>query len=171
MNCPHCNRAICLEKPIKKLNYVTRGKIEESLKNDTMWNLFSERKFAETMFNQRFNFFVLSFSIIISSIVLIYTQENKLITCINPIAVLGFIFVLLFGLSLYKSFLHVRIYVRMVQEHTKEENSIFNLTAQELKTYPSWKRKISVLEIMGKFIPAFCVFSLFFAAILILIFN
>lgn len=59
----------------------------------------------------------------------------------------------------------------MVQEHTKEENSIFNLTAQELKTYPSWKRKISVLEIMGKFIPAFCVFSLFFAAILILIFN
>lgn len=170
MKSPHCDKTVYTENPIKKLNYITREKIEESLKNDTIWNLFSERKFGETMFNQRFNFFVLSFSIIVSSIVLICTSENQLFIFIKPIVVVGFIFVLLFGLSLYKSFLHVRIYVRMIQEHTQEDNSIFNLIAKEFKTYSPWKRKISVLELMGKFIPGFCIFTSLIAMIVILMY-
>jgi len=154
--CLDCENHSSKQTPIKGLKYITAEKVQESLALDSHWNLFHERKFAETLFSQRFNFFMIAFSIIISALVVLYNKADCNPNIMRGMGGFGLVFVLLFWYILYRSYKKVVIYLRMIHAAYKHDNSIFKLTKHEMTTYDNIL-KIKTIWVMSIFIPIVCV--------------
>ena len=113
-------------------------------KEQVGWTFYSEREFIENLFNQRFNYLIVMYSLFIAAAATVNTKQNLMI-----VLVLGFTFTILIGLTVYRAFVKLIILLRILH---KLEDHVFPLIQREMETW-GWKKLFHVNHFVGIIIP------------------
>jgi len=128
------------------------------------WSMSQERKFIENLLCQRFNFFIVFYSIIIAG-----SLTSKSQTHLVVILTLGSVILTFFATTLFRVQHKLDLILTEIFEiPTHPATEIKNL-AENTETMPWYARFIasgSRRKFIGYIIPAFCVFSLILGAVL-----
>jgi hypothetical protein len=128
----------------------------ENISSNETWDMSQERAFIENLFCQRFNFFIVIFSLVIAGAASANTQEK-----LSAILWIGFILCFFVALTIY------RIYVKLIwilkSLHKLKEHPVGASSAgiKELRM----PKLFGVNWIIGWFIPALCCVILLIGAI------
>ena len=111
------------------------------------WDLNQERIFLENLLQQRFNFFIVVFTLIMAG----GTSANS-ISELNWLLMVGFFLCILLGLSVYRVFTKVDAVLRMIREIDDHVMHVVAIEAEKRK----WPFSFKVNDIIGYVIPLFC---------------
>jgi hypothetical protein len=124
---------------------------DQQLSNDS-WDLSQERAFIENLFCQRFNFFIVIFSLVVAGAAAANTQPKLII-----ILWIGFVLCILLSLAIY------RIYVKLIEIlrslHSIEGHPVAQsgVAVKDL----GFRGLFGVNAIIGIIIPVICCLALF----------
>jgi len=121
---------------------------EEIIKAREGWDLNQERIFLENLLQQRFNFFVVAFSLVIAS----GTAAGSL-SELNFVLGVGFIFSALLGFSVYRIFVKVDTVLWLMHQ---DPQSCMHKVAYVAALKKKWPLLFRVNDILGYVIPIFC---------------
>lgn len=128
------------------------------------WSMSQEREFIENLLCQRFNFFIVFYSIVIAG-----SLTLKSYIYLAVILTLGSVIAILFAATLFRAQHKLDLIIKKLSKKPKHPYKVINDLAKNLKTMPWYARLIagdSRRKYIGYTIPAFCVFSLIFGAVL-----
>ncbi len=150
---------------IKGLNTIGKKKIKD-LQNDLKeidWNLFSERDFVENIVSQRFNYFIVVFSLFITASATVSKVESLIL-----ILSLGILILTAIWLTIYISSRWLDIVFRILH-NLPQENHLFKTITVELDSRRWIKKKYrcGVNNMLGIYIPMFCCFILIIGLLLV----
>ena len=111
-------------------------------KYEDKWSISQEREFIENLLNQRFNFFLLFFSIIIAGIISAKTQLILII-----VLLIGFVVCMILMATLIRAQQKLDIILEMLFSDSNHPVAIINEQA---------KSGFSARKGIGYFIPIFC---------------
>ena len=156
-------KLINMEKKIaiEGLNTIDPQKIIDTLKaqKELDWSYFSEREFVENLVCQRFNYFIIAFSLFITAAATV----NKPIS-LGIILGLGIIVLLAIWLTIIHSYIWLDIVFKILH-NLPQKNHLFEVIRIEHLTRI---RHTSVNKWIGIFIPLFCLLTLIAGFILVL---
>ena len=121
------------------------------------WDLSEERQFMENLFCQRFNFFIVIFSLVIAGAGSANTQL-KLVS----ILWIGFALCLLVALTVYRNFIKL---IWILQQLHKQEGHPVRVTGEGVKNKYGVRALFGVNPIIGIIIPLGCSLVLLVGAI------
>ncbi len=151
-----------MTKPRKENNQfkkLTTNEIQEAFNiQKSNWNFYNEREFIENLFNQRFNYLILMYSLFLTALTMVKTKENQVI-----LMILGTVFSLLIGLNLYRAFIKLDILLKIL--HHLDKDQVFPVIQKEVDEL-GWKALFSVNSITGVVIPLIC-FLTFLAGLIL----
>ena len=150
---------------IKGLNTIDPQKIIETQKvqKELGWSYFSEREFVENLVSQRFNYFIVVFSLFITASATV-KEVNSLIIILS----LGIIIVSIIGFTIYRTHVWLDIVFKILH-NLPEKAHLFEIIREEQKKSKWIKRHHgSVNKMIGIYIPLFCCLSLIIGLILVL---
>lgn len=147
----------------KGTNGITRERVERCLDLDreSNWNLFSEREFMEDLFCQRFNYFLLSFSIILTAISLLSAREKI------TVLICGILILTLTWYTIYRAYVKMDFCLKMLRLVSRDRDGLFNMTDEEMTEQGKScsitavaNRFSGVNKIIAVYIPLLCVVTL-----------
>ena len=116
------------------------------------WDMYCERSFIENLLCQRFNFFVLSFSLIMTS-----AFSVKSIILFRITICSGIIICVLLWVTIYRIYTKLDTILKLIYKY--DENSIFHIIQERVKSdYPFSFHNMN--RIIGIVIPLICIFVL-----------
>jgi hypothetical protein len=148
-------------KMIKGLKTITSKKLKRTLKvqKDLEWSYFSERELVENLVSQRFNYFIVAFSLFITAAATVESPVN-----LGIILGLGILVLSALWLTILNSYFWLDIVLRILHNLPIKDH-MFMIIREERKarTY-----HFSVNRWIGIFIPLFCLIILIVGFILVL---
>ena len=150
---------------IKGLNTIDPPKIIETQKDqkELGWSYFSEREFVENLVSQRFNYFIVVFSLFITASATVKDVKSLII-----ILCLGIITLSVIGFTIYRTHVWLDIVFKILH-NLPEKNHLFKIIREEQEESKWIKRHHgSVNKMIGIYIPLFCCLSLIIGLILVL---
>ncbi len=152
------------KKIMKDLNTIDDGLIKESLKTqkDLGWDFYDEREFMENLFCQRFNYFLIVYSLFITAAASVKNEKSLII-----VLSLGIFLTISIWLTLYRAYVKLIINLKILYRIPKKGH-VFQVINNEIKTYNWVKRLFGVNSLIGVYIPIFCILTLITALILVL---
>ncbi|HJA09129.1 MAG TPA: hypothetical protein H9962_08080 [Candidatus Mailhella merdigallinarum] len=115
------------------------------------WDIYKERAFIENLLCQRFNFFILSFALIVTASATVNTT-----TLYNIILTSGIIICTLLFFTIYRIYTKLDIALKYIYENDKD--SIFHEIQKRTHEYPLNFKNMN--RLIGVFIPIACVLTL-----------
>lgn len=131
---------------------------KEDIDSSLKWDMYQERSFIENLFCQRFNFFILAYTIFVMAAC---TVENEI--SIRIILFSGIIILFLLWLTLGRAY--VKLFV--VLKKIRENEGVIPDIDKVVDSYPFIAKLVSVLPIMTYIVPFTCIISL----VILLIFG
>jgi hypothetical protein len=107
--------------------------------------LNAERVFSEGLLQQRFNFFIVAFSLVMAAGTAAHSKSALMF-----VLIVGFVFCLLLGFCVYRIFVKVDAVLRML--HRMESGAMHQVAEAGIKR---WPLSFRVNDIMGYVIPVF----------------
>ncbi len=126
-------------------------------KDNTDWTFYSEREFIENLFNQRFNYLIVMYSLFITAAATVNTKQNLLI-----VLSLGVVFTSLVSLTVYRAYVKLIILLKILHSL---DNHLFQLIDKEVSIMGA-KGLFPVNPICGIYIPAIAILSFMLGIIL-----
>jgi len=154
------------KKIIKGFKTITPQKIKRTQKvlKELGWSYFSEREFVENLVSQRFNYFIVAYSIFITASATVNEVKSLIIILSLGILVLSFI-----GFTIYRTHVWLDIVFKILH-NLPEKVHLFEMIREEQKKSIWIKRHHgSVNKMIGIYIPLFCCLTLIIGLILVLI--
>jgi hypothetical protein len=124
---------------------------------NTGWTFYSEREFIENLFNQRFNYLIIMYSLFLTAAATVNTKQNLLI-----VLWLGLLFTSLVSMTIYRAFVKLIIILRILY---KLENHVLQVVDKEMTTW-RWKKLFRANQIVGIIIPLIILFTFVLGIIL-----
>lgn len=147
-----------------ELKSLSKEEIEAAFKyqkENIDWTFYSEREFIENLFNQRFNYLIVMYSLFIAAATTVHTKENLLI-----VLTLGLVFTSLVSLTIYRAYMKLIIILKILH---RLDNHIFQLIEKEVSAMGR-KALFGVNQITGIYIPLIAIIT-FATGILLTAFN
>lgn len=129
----------------------------EKHQKDKIWSFYEEREFVENLFNQRFNYLILMYSLFITAAATVDNKQNLLI-----ILCLGIVFSILVSLTIYRAYVKLIIYLKILH---KLPNQVFEIVQKEIDAMKCTSL-FPVNHITGIYIPLICILTLILGLIL-----
>ena len=115
------------------------------------WDFYSEREFVENLFNQRFNYLIVMYSLFITAAATVSSNADLII-----VLSLGVVMTILVSLTVYRAYVKMIITLKILHNL---ENHVFQIIDKEVKSIG--KRSLfGVNQITGILIPAICIVTL-----------
>ena len=134
--------------------------IGEKMKySNNEWNIYQERAFIENLLCQRFNFFILLFSLIITSAATV-KSDNMLL--FNIIVISGILLCSCVGITIIRIYSKLDVILKMIYKY--ESPAMFKEIQDEANKYKF--SFVNVNSLIGFYIPVSCVFILIVLLIL-----
>src|SRR5258706_8865986 len=91
---------------VDNLNTISQERLQRAIidQEKTGWTFYSEREFIESLFNQRFNYLIVMFSLFITAAASVSSKQNLLI-----VLFLGLTFSFLMSLTIYRAYVKLII--------------------------------------------------------------
>ena len=149
-------------KQKKNLNTIDKKLIEESIKVQRKlgWDYYQEREFVENLFCQRFNYFLIVYSLFITAAASVKTVDNLTI-----VLILGIILTTGIWVTLYRAFIKLIVNLKILHQ-IPEDGHVFQVINNEIKSYHWIKKLWGVNDLIGIYIPLFCILTLIVGLIL-----
>lgn len=138
-------------------NYITKQQASK-----LSWDIYQERAFIENLFCQRFNYFILAYSLILTAAMMVSVNQDFVRSIILGT---GIIFLMLIWLTLCRAYIKMIIIIKMLYSLPAEYN-ILSIIDKEVRTYKRIIRITKINQVIAYIIPLICILSL----IVILIF-
>ena len=150
--------------PIKNLNTIDEKVIEETIKvqKELGWDYYNEREFVENLFCQRFNYFLIIYSLFITASASVKNEKSLII-----VLSLGIIMTIAVWLTLYRAFIKLIVNLKILHQIPKDGH-VFQIISKEIKSYHWLKRLWGVNDLIGIYIPLFCILTLITGLILVI---
>ena len=126
--------------------------------SNSEWNMYQERSFIETLFCQRFNYFILAYTIFVMAAC---TTEKEI--SVRVILFSGIIILSLLWLTLGRAYVKLFVVLKKIRENEGVIPDIDKI----VNSYPFIAKLFGVLPIMTYIIPFTCIISL----VILLIFG
>jgi hypothetical protein len=137
-----------------RLNTLSKKAIQEAFdfqKEKVGWDFYSEREFVENLFNQRFNYLIVMYSLFITAAATVSSNADLII-----VLSLGVVMTILVSLTVYRAYVKMIITLKILHNL---ENHVFQIIDKEVKSIG--KRSLfGVNQITGILIPAICIVTL-----------
>jgi disulfide bond formation protein DsbB len=150
---------------LKGLNTIDKQKIINTIEvqKKADWSYYSEREFVENLVSQRFNYFIVIYSLFITAIATVKDVRSLIIILSLGILILSFI-----GFTIYRTHIWLDIVFKILH-NLQEKDHLFEIIRTEQKSLKWIKRDHgSVNKLMGIYIPLFCLLTLIIGLILVL---
>lgn len=146
---------------MKNLNTLNSKKIGKALKAQEVlgWNFYNEREFLENLFCQRFNFFLVVYTIILAGIATVNSVQGMII-----IESIGIVLTIGLWLTLYRAYIKLIILLKILHI-IPEKGHVFGIINRELETYCRVKKLWGVNGLIGIAIPVFSILTLCFGLV------
>lgn len=123
------------------------------------WDLSQERQFMENLFCQRFNFFIVIFSLVVAGAATADTAWK-----LNAVLIIGLVVCKLVWLTVYRNYVKL---IWILKRLHKEAHHPVAVSGRAIKALGA-RGLFGVNPIIGIWIPAFCCVTLLLAAVLAL---
>lgn len=128
--------------------------IGENMKySNNEWNIYQERAFIENLLCQRFNFFILLFSLIITSAATVKSDDMLLF---DMIVVSGILLCSCVGITIIRIYSKLDVILKMIYKY--ESPAMFKEIQNEANKYKFSFVNVNIL--IGFYIPVICVLIL-----------
>jgi hypothetical protein len=124
----------------------------------TSWDMSQEHQFIENLLSQRFNFFLVIFTVVLTGAATANTQSKQ-----TAILVLGFFLCFLVALTVYRIYAKLILILQMLR---KTKSHPVAIIGEEIKQQRGFKGGFPANPLVGFYIPALCVLILGIAALL-----
>lgn len=124
---------------------------ETSLADTGSWDLSQERMFIENLFCQRFNFFIVIYSLVIAGAATTNIQWK-----LTAILAIGFVLCLLVSLTIYRNYVKLIWILKTLHRNPQHPVAMAQTGIQSLGA----RRLFGVNSIIGIWIPVFCCITL-----------
>jgi disulfide bond formation protein DsbB len=121
------------------------------MSDTTSWDMSQERQFIENLLSQRFNFFLVMFTVVLTGAATAKTQTKQ-----TAILVLGFFLCFLVALTVYRIYAKLILILEMLH---KTESHPVAIIGEKIKQR-GLKGGFPANSLVGFYIPGFCVFIL-----------
>jgi uncharacterized protein with PQ loop repeat len=128
----------------------------EHMSDSTSWDMSQERQFMENLLSQRFNFFLVVFTVVLTGAATAKTQTKQTV-----ILTLGFFLCLLVAITVYRIYAKLILVLQILHKTASHPVSII---AKEIKQR-GLRGGLPANSLVGLYIPAFCVLILLIAAL------
>ncbi len=148
----------------KNLNTIDEKKIVETIKTQKKlgWDYYNERQFIENLFCQRFNYFLIIFSLFITAAASVKNERSLII-----VLSLGIIMTIAVWLTLYRAYIKLIVNLKILHQIPKEGH-VFQIINNEIESYHWIKKLFGVNDLIGIYIPLFCILILILGLILVI---
>lgn len=130
----------------------SEGKTNSHCKQD--WGMYKEREFIENLFCQRFNYFILAYTIFVMATANIASGIGVRIILISGIVTLFFLW-----LTLCRAYIKLFAILKILRQ---EDGGILRTVDKIVDDCPPIVKLFSGLSIMAYALPFICIVSLFF---------
>ena len=117
------------------------------------WDMYQERAFMENLFCQRFNFFILTYALIITSSVTVTEQIMSKLILFS-----GLILCIMMWMTLYR--IYVKLDIILIHLHHDKNNDVFTTVDRYIAGLPVYKKLIPMNSLIGIYIPVLGILSL-----------
>lgn len=158
---------IAVPKPMKGFNTINKEDIITYIQNqrNKSWDIYSERSFIENLFCQRINYFILTYSLVITASAMLHTQI--ILFCTSLLS--GIILLSCIWASLCRAYIKLDVILRIIHELPAEDN-VFQLYQNEVNSLYKFKN-VRINKCLAHILPFTCVCSLVILLVLGIIFR
>lgn len=138
-----------------RLNDADRANLEQIMKsqlNETGWNFYNERQHVETLFYNRFNFFLMLYGMFVAAIVSLECDCNALFEC--GLLIFAIIILILVWATLCRNYQTLRMILYIV------DNLPYYHSSSILSRYMGKSSILRSRDLMALWIPFSCIVSL-----------
>jgi hypothetical protein len=149
---------------IDNLNTLSKKKIKRYFKAQKKigWDFYAERAFVENLFSQRFNYFLIVYSLFVTATATVKDEKSMTI-----VLILGILLTFTIWLTLYRAYIKLIVNLKILH-NLPMKGQVFALVNKEINSYCKIKRLFGVNNLIGIYIPLFCVLSLMVGLVLVL---